>query len=97
MHRDRLKAFVFAGLATFVANPALAVEVPKASATVMMDWVVLAFLAFFGSALTVFLVVVRRGYLSNLEEAKYYLLTVDEPDYYTPDWIREEEENALRQ
>lgn len=55
----------------------------------MADWVVLAFLVFFVCALVVFLIAVRRGYFRNLEEAKYYLLTIDEPDYYTPEWIKE--------
>lgn len=72
------------------ASPAVAAVYPtEEGAKIMADWVVLAFLVFFCSALLVFLIAVRRGYFSNLEAAKYYLLTVDEPDYYTPDWIKE--------
>ena len=72
------------------ADAASASVYPHAEgAKIMADWVVLAFIIFFGSALVVFLLAVRRGYLRNLEDAKYYLLSIDEPDYYTPDWIKE--------
>jgi len=85
-------------LYTAVTLPAGAAVYPHAEgATIMSDWVVLAFLVFFCSALITFLVAVRRGYMRNLEEAKYYLLTIEEPDYYTPDWIKEAEPDDERQ
>ncbi|MBD1549605.1 hypothetical protein [Roseibium aggregatum] len=75
-----------------------AVAYPHAEgARIMADWVLLAFIVFFGSALLVFLVAVRRGYFRNLENAKYYLLTIEEEDYYTPDWIKEAEADDQRQ
>lgn len=75
------------------AAPALAHESPDEGAEwLMADWMLLAFLVFFGVALLVFLLAVKRGLLSNLEDAKYYILTIDEPDYYTPEWARESEQ-----
>lgn len=57
----------------------------------MADWMLLAFLVFFIAALIAFVVALRRGLLSNLEGAKYQVLSIDEPDYYTPEWAREED------
>jgi hypothetical protein len=54
----------------------------------MADWMLLSFLAFGAVSLVAFLAALKRGLLSNLEEAKLYILTIDEPDYYTPDWAR---------
>ncbi len=68
---------------------ALASASPEGGEFVMADWMLLSFLAFSGAALVVFLVALRRGMFSRMEEAKYYLLRVEEPDFYTPDWIRE--------
>ncbi|MBF9030959.1 hypothetical protein HKCCE3408_11190 [Rhodobacterales bacterium HKCCE3408] len=91
-------AFAALSAMVFAASPATAAVYPHAEgAAVMADWVVLAFLVFFGCALLVFLVAVRRGYFTDLEAAKYYLLTVDEPDFYTPDWIKEAESDAERE
>ena len=56
----------------------------------MADWMLLSFLVFFGIGLIAFIVALKRGLLSNLEDAKYYILTVDEQDYYTPEWAKEE-------
>jgi hypothetical protein len=75
------------------ATPALAHGGPDEGAEwLMADWMLLSFLVFFGVALIAFLVAVRRGYLRNLEDAKYYILTIDEPDYYTPEWAREDDQ-----
>lgn len=79
------------------AAPVLAHEAPDDGAEwLMADWMLLAFLIFFGVALISFLVAVRRGHLSNLEDAKYYILTIDEPDYYMPEWAREESQGGQR-
>ncbi|MDQ6737676.1 MAG: hypothetical protein M3Z30_08250 [Gemmatimonadota bacterium] len=56
----------------------------------MADWMLLAFLVFFVAALAGFVIALRRGALSNVEAAKYYILQIHEPDYYTPDWAQEE-------
>lgn len=79
-----------------VSPAALANAAPQGSEWVMADWMLLSFLSFFGAALVVFLVVVRRGHLRGMEAAKYYLLSVDEPDFYTPEWAREDSDATLR-
>jgi hypothetical protein len=35
-------------------------------------------------------VAARRGLLRDVEQAKYHILSIDEPDYYTPAWARED-------
>lgn len=92
-HYPQAFALVWLGLLLFLATiPVSAHESPEGAEWLMADWMLLAFLIFFGVGLMVFLVAVKRGHLSNLEEAKYYILTIDEPDYYTPDWAREDED-----
>ncbi len=78
------------GVSLLWTRVAHAHEVPDGSAWVMADWMLLSFATFFGVALFAFVVALRRGLLSHLEEAKFYLLTVDEPDYYTPEWAKDE-------
>ena len=73
------------------AAPARAHEAPDEGAEwLMADWMFMVFLVFFLVALLAFVVSLRRGYLSGLEDAKYHVLEIDEPDYYTPWWAREE-------
>lgn len=76
------------------AQPALAApllhEAPKGSEWVMADWMFLSFAIFAGAAFLAFLFLLKAGLLSNLEEAKYHVLDIEEEDYYTPDWAREE-------
>lgn len=62
----------------------------KGAEWLMADWMLLVFLVFFVAALTCFVVALRRGLLSNLEGAKYHILEIHEPDYYTPAWARED-------
>ena len=69
-------------------RPAFAHEAPAGSEWVMADWMFLSFVIFAGVAFIAFLVALKSGLLSNLEDAKYYILEIDEPDYYTPDWAR---------
>jgi len=75
------------------ARPALAApvlhEAPPGSEWIMADWMFLSFIIFAGVAFLAFLVALKRGLLSNLEDAKYHVLEIDEEDYYTPDWARE--------
>ena len=75
------------------AVPALAHEQPDGAEWLMADWMLLSFMAFGGAAMLVFLVALKRGLLHDVESAKYHILSIDEPDYYTPDWAREEEED----
>jgi hypothetical protein len=69
----------------------LAHEAPKGSEWVMADWMFLSFLIFAGVAFLAFLFALKAGWLSNLEDAKYYVLEIEEEDYYTPAWAREHE------
>jgi hypothetical protein len=64
-------------------------EAPKGSEWVMADWMFLSFLLFAGVAFLAFLFAIKAGWLSNLEDAKYYILQIEEEDYYTPEWARE--------
>lgn len=68
--------------------PAAAHEAPAGSEWVMADWMFLSFVIFAGAAFIAFLVALKSGLLSNLEDAKYYVLEIDEVDYYTPDWAK---------
>jgi hypothetical protein len=86
-----IRAALFAVAATLLfARPALGHDQPAGAEWIMADWMLLSFLAFGFISLVAFLVALRRGYLSNLEDAKYPILSIDEPDYYTPGWARAE-------
>jgi hypothetical protein len=85
--------------ALLFATPALGHDQPAGAEWIMADWMLLSFLAFGAIALVAFLVALKRGHLSNLEDAKYHILTIDEPDYYTPSWARagaQEDDDADR-
>ncbi|MEZ4664030.1 MAG: hypothetical protein R2911_41380 [Caldilineaceae bacterium] len=73
---------------TALAAPVLH-EAPAGSEWIMADWMFLSFIIFAGAAFMAFLLALKSGQLSNLEEAKYYILEIDETDYYTPDWAKE--------
>jgi len=90
--RSLLVGAVAAGAVVGPAAPAYAHEQPEGdvAAWLMADWMLLSFLVFFFGALVAFVVAVRRGQFRDLEAAKYHLLTIDEPDYYTPAWARED-------
>jgi len=103
MRRDRqymyllnllIRVIGVASAGTLIAAPLQASISPEGSEMIMADWMLMSFLSFAGAALAVFLVAVRRGLFRNMEAAKYYLLSVQEPDYYTPDWAREERSDA---
>jgi hypothetical protein len=88
-------AVALAGVSLLLlALPVLGHDQPAGAEWIMADWMLLSFLAFAGAALVAFIVALKRGYLSNVEEAKYQILTIDEADYYTPDWARETEEET---
>lgn len=75
-------------LVAVTASPALAHDAPKGSEWVMADWMFLSFIIFAGAAFVAFMLALKAGWLSNLEEAKYHILEIEEKDYYTPDWAR---------
>ncbi len=80
-------------LALFAA-PALAAppmhDQPDGADWIMADWMLYSFLIFFLAALFAFLVALKRGMFHNSEDAKYYILAIEEEDYYTPDWAKED-------
>lgn len=75
------------------ARPALAAppahEAPPGSEWVMADWMFLSFAIIAGSAFMAFLFALKAGLLSNLEDAKYYILEIDEIDFYSREWTDE--------
>ena len=86
---------IYVSLASLiVVHPAMAHEAPDQGAEwLMADWMLLSFLVFFMVALVAFIIALKRGMLTNIEDAKYHILTIDEPDYYTPDWAKEAEDD----
>jgi Cytochrome oxidase maturation protein cbb3-type len=89
-----------AGCLLVTASPALGHDQPAGAEWLMADWMLFSFMVFGGAALAVFLVALKRGHFHNMEGAKYHILSIDEPDYYTPDWARddaEEDPDADRQ
>jgi hypothetical protein len=93
-NRLLIVASILMGIFLFV-QPALAAppyhEAPKGSEWIMADWMFLSFLVFASVAFMAFIFALKRGLLSNLEDAKYYILDIDEADYYTPEWARNQE------
>lgn len=91
----RLTAFVMGLVTTALSvSPAFAAplnhEAPPGSEWIMGDWMFLSFAIFAGVSFIAFLIALKSGLLSNLEDAKYAILDIQEEDYYTPDWAREE-------
>lgn len=70
-------------LSTFAISPALAHDGPEGAEWVMADWIFITFAIFAGGALIAFVVALKMGLLSNIEDAKYQILTIEEPDYYS--------------
>lgn len=85
-----------AALLALTGGAAWANAAPDGAEFVMADWMLLSFLSFAGAALVVFLVAVRRGMFTGMEDAKYHLLSVEEPDYYTPEWAKEDSDAPER-
>jgi len=85
-------------LGALLASPmaALAHDAPESdqSKWVMADWMMDAFFLFAGFALVGFIVAWKAGHFHNLEQAARIPLMIEEEDYYTPDWARDEEEWA---
>jgi hypothetical protein len=83
-------------LAAVLAMPAaaLAHDQPEnnQSRWVMADWMMEVFFLFAGLALLAFLLAWKAGHFHNLEQAARIPLTIEEEDYYTPDWAFDEEE-----
>jgi hypothetical protein len=80
---------VMAGPATAMAHDAPESDKSK---WVMADWMMDVFFLFAAFALAGFLLAWKLGHFHDLEKAARIPLTIDEKDYYTPDWALEEEE-----
>ena len=65
------------------AAPAFAHDGPEGSEWIMADWMFITFALFAAGALVAFLSAYKAGWLSNLEDAKYYVMQIDEKDYYS--------------
>jgi hypothetical protein len=70
-------------LCALAVTPALAHDGPEGAEWVMADWIFITFAVFAGGALIAFVAALKAGLLSNIEDAKYQILTIDEPDYYS--------------
>jgi hypothetical protein len=83
-------------LAAVLAMPAVALahDQPESNQSrwVMADWMMEVFFLFAGIALLAFLLAWKAGHFHNLEQAARIPLLIEEEDYYTPDWARDEEE-----
>ncbi len=86
-------AFIAIAMLAVAATPALAAPLahdqPDGADWLMADWMLYSFLIFFMAAFFVFLIALKRGMFHNIENAKYHILTIQEEDYYTPDWAKE--------
>jgi hypothetical protein len=73
---------------------ALAHEAPQndQSKWVMTDWMMDTFFIFGGLALVAFLVAWKLGHFHELDKQGSIPLLVQEEDYYTPEWAKDEEE-----
>ncbi|MEA2361022.1 MAG: hypothetical protein QOD71_167 [Thermoleophilaceae bacterium] len=93
--RIRLAAAVFT-LAVVLSSPAavLAHDQPESdqSRWIMADWMLESFFLFAGLALLGFLLAWKAGHFHNLEQAARIPLSIEEEDYYTPEWAFDEEE-----
>jgi hypothetical protein len=92
-----LIALITLAILGFANQPAWAAplshESPPGSEWIMADWMFLSFMIFAGVAFLAFVAALKRGLLANLEDAKYYILEIDEDDYYTPAWARKEDQS----
>ena len=87
--RSIIAALLVAGALLVSATPAMGHEQPDGAEWLMADWMLLSFIVFGGAALAVFVLALKRGQFHDMEAAKYHILSIEEPDYYTPDWARE--------
>jgi hypothetical protein len=75
---------------------ALAHDQPETSQSrwVMADWMMDTFFIFSGLAVVAFLAAWKAGHFHDLDRLGGLPLLVQEEDYYTPDWARDDEEWA---
>ena len=89
-----LQIILMACLMAIVPHSALAAplahEAPPGSEWIMADWMFLSFIIIGGAAFLAFILALKAGLLSNLEDAKYYILEIEEKDFYSNDWADKE-------
>jgi protein-S-isoprenylcysteine O-methyltransferase Ste14 len=93
--RRRLVILALFVLATLVLPAAaLAHDQPETdqSRWVMADWMMDTFFVFSGLALVAFVAAWKTGAFHELDTHASIPLSVQEEDYYTPDWALDEEE-----
>ncbi len=83
---------LFAAIKTIPVRAAYPLEEGPGAALTVATWLVLSYILVFLGALAIFVIALKRGMFHNVEEAKYYMLTINEPDYYTPDWAKENDD-----
>jgi hypothetical protein len=64
----------------------------KQSRWVMADWMIDTFFIFAGFAVIAFVAAWKAGHFHELDRLGSLPLLVEEEDYYTPEWAREDEE-----
>jgi hypothetical protein len=81
-------------LALALPAAALAHDAPESdqSKWVMADWMMDTFFVFSGLALVAFLIAWKMGHFHELDRQGAIPLLVEEEDYYTPEWAKDEEE-----
>jgi hypothetical protein len=94
--RLRAVVAVFAVAALALPAVALAHDQPETSQSrwVMADWMMDTFFIFSGLAVVAFLAAWKAGHFHDLDRLGGLPLLVQEEDYYTPDWARDDEEWA---
>ena len=98
MTRQALRLLFTTALIAFVALAlpavALAHDQPetKQSRWVMADWMMDTFFIFSGLAVLAFVAAWKAGHFQDLDKMGRLPLSVEEEDYYTPDWALDEEE-----
>ena len=87
---------VLSALALVLPALALAHDQPETSQSrwVMADWMMDTFFIFSGLAVLAFVAAWKAGHFQDLDTLGSLPLYVEEEDYYTPDWARDEEEWA---
>jgi hypothetical protein len=93
----RLGIFVFLiAVALVLPAAAFAHDQPETNQSrwVMADWMLDTFFIFSGLALVAFIAAWKTGAFHELDSHAAIPLLVEEEDYYTPDWARDEEEWA---
>jgi hypothetical protein len=76
------------------APPALAHDQPEGGSApfVMADWMFWTFVLFGGASFLGICAAWKLGHFRDLDDQRLVPLFIDEPDYYTPEWALEDDE-----